>query len=122
MIWGAIVSIWSYIKLVPYWIWVAVAAGIAILLWGDARYAEGRSDEKVEWEAEVARIRAERDAAMAVAEEKDAIIQAAGEEAIEEAREELDNATKDIPDQELSARQRARVCFELQRQGRRCPN
>lgn len=38
--------------------------------------------------------------------------------AAEQRREEIDNATRNIPDQAPSARQRARACLELRRQAK----
>jgi hypothetical protein len=38
--------------------------------------------------------------------------------ATEQRQQEIDNATRNIPDQAPSARQRARVCLELQRQAK----
>ncbi len=40
------------------------------------------------------------------------------EAASQQRREEIDNATRNIPDQAPSARQRARVCVELRRQAK----
>jgi hypothetical protein len=44
------------------------------------------------------------------------------ERAADERQKEIDDATRNIPDQMPSARQRARVCVELRRQGIRHPS
>lgn len=69
-------------------------------------------------------IRAEQQKAAAAAERiaraADALLrarQAQAAETITADRKALDNATSGIPDQALSARQRARYCHELRRQG-----
>lgn len=116
----ALLRLWGLIKKVPTWVWVALAAAFIIWQWGNSRYQDGKSDEASYWEEKVETLRRERDAAMAVAQENDAAIEKGGSQAIEAQRRELDNATRKIPDQILSPRQRARACYELQKQGKRC--
>ena len=114
-------AIWGGIKSVPREAWYGLAAFAAWWCFSAYYIEVGEGREAAKWKKEVAQIEEERDAALLVASEKDALIAAAGNAAIEKAQKELEDATKDIPDQTVSARQRARACYELQRQGRRCP-
>ena len=120
MIWDKLLPVRKVLAAIPHWVWLALLAVVALTLWGNHRYAAGRAEEAEAWEAEVAEIRRERDAAAAKAKRADLALRAAGLETISERRKELDNATADLPDQGLTPRQRARVCAELRRTGRRC--
>lgn len=80
----------------------------------------GRDHERAEWNKEVAKVRKARTEAMQRASEADAKRAAEGAKPIIEKRKEIDNATANLPDQSPSARQRARGCAELRRQGRGC--
>ncbi|WP_110298676.1 hypothetical protein [Blastomonas natatoria] len=71
-------------------------------------YDRGVSVERASWQAKSAAIIDRRVKAAAAAEKRDAAIKAQGQ-AIIDRRKELDDATAGIPDQGLSARQRARV-------------
>lgn len=80
----------------------------------------GRDHERAEWQAQVEKVRAKRRKAAELAAEDDAKIAAEAATPITEKRKEIDNATANLPDQSLTARQRARACAELRRQGRGC--
>lgn len=77
-------------------------------------HSAGVSSERASWERKSAVIVAKRVAAALHAEKRDAAIKAQGQDIINR-RKELDSATADIPDQGLSARQRARVDRERMR-------
>jgi|TARA_R100000479_G_scaffold176487_1_gene131359 hypothetical protein len=113
-------AIAGFLDRVPWQVWAAIGLIIAAVIWGNHRYDDGREEERAAWEEKVAEIRAERDEAMKLATDMDKALAAAGIATIEDRRKELDDATADIPDQELTPRQRARACAELQRQGRGC--
>lgn len=116
-VWG---KAWGLFKSVPLWVWATILIAGAWWIDRSHQYDLGRADEREAWEAEVASIRAERAALALVVADQDAQLAAKANQTIEERREELDNAVADIPDQALTDRQRARVCAERLRQGRRC--
>lgn len=120
----AIKTVWGkaadFLKGVPWGVWASLALLIGALVYGKVQYAQGKADERAAWEEEVQRIKDERNALAVVVEQQDREIAAAANQTIEERRKELDNAVANIPDQALTPRQRARVCAERVRQGRRC--
>lgn len=99
-----------------------VVAALCGLLWGayDWAWDRGRDHERAEWQAEVEKVREKRRKASELAAEADAKIAADAATPITDKRKEIDNATANLPDQNLSARQRARACAELRRTGRGC--
>ncbi|KPF74578.1 hypothetical protein IP68_12525 [Blastomonas sp. AAP25] len=80
-------------------------------------HSAGVNSERAAWQAKSAAIIAARVKAALLAEKRDAVIKAQGQDIIDR-RKELDSATADIPDQGLSARQRARADSERLRAGR----
>ena len=103
---------WAFIAL------LIIGAIYAAYCWA---WDKGRDHERAAWQAKVAVIIKERDAAMAALGKRDAKDADALETSITENRKALDDETANLPDQPLSDRQRARACRELMRQGRRCP-
>ena len=79
----------------------------------------GRDHERGEWQAEVTKIRKARDDAMVKARKYDKIVADKGNAAITKKRKEIDDETANLPDQGLTARQRARANTELRRKQRR---
>lgn len=79
---------------------------------------EGRGAERDRWEARAAKAQADSEerARAADAQRRDEV--GAIGAAINQAREELDNATRNLPDESPSARRRARFCAELREQAR----
>ena len=101
---------------------LTVVALLCGLLWGFYSWSwdRGRDHERAEWNAEFAKVRAKRQKTAETAADADAKTAAEAATPITEKRKEIDNATANLPDQGLSARQRARACAELRRQGRGC--
>ena len=118
MILSWLMSAVSFLKGLPWQIY----AGVGVLLLCGLSYCAGertgREDERAAWEQEVAEIRAERDEAAKRAAMADEALADQVAKNILERRKELDDATANIPDQELSARQCARVAQLLRREGR----
>lgn len=117
---AALGKAWGALSSIPWQVWMIGALVVAIPVNGCVQHGRGVDQERAANEAEVERIRAERAALALLVAEQDKLIAEGGIKAIEERRQELDNAVSNIPDQELSPRQRARACAELLRQGRRC--
>lgn len=113
-----LLAIRGFLKAVPWQVWAVVAIIAACGLSYCAGERTGRADERALWEAEVAEIRADRDKAMSRAAELDELLAASTDASIIERRKELDDATEELPDQGLSARQCARARQQLQREGR----
>jgi C4-dicarboxylate-specific signal transduction histidine kinase len=78
----------------------------------------GRSAERNAWEARTEKARADAETRARTADAARAVEVGAANDAITQAREELDNATRDLPDESPSAIRRARMCAELQQQAR----
>jgi hypothetical protein len=91
-------------------------------LWGFYSWSwdRGRDHERSAWQAKVEQVREKRQKTADDAADADAKTAAEAATPITETRKEIDNATANLPDQGLSARQRARACAELRRQGRGC--
>lgn len=91
-------------------------------LWGAYCWSwdRGRDHERAAWEARVKEVREKRLETAAAAAKTDVETAAQSSAAITEKRKEIENATANLPDQGLTARQRARACAELRRQGRGC--
>lgn len=91
-------------------------------LWGAYCWSwdRGRDHERDAWEAKVEEIRAKREQTADTAAKIDVETATQSSAAITEKRKEIDNATANLPDQGLTARQRARACAELRRQGSGC--
>lgn len=100
----------------------AIIAGVVILAC-NLSYCTGRNHgrdaERAIWQAKVAKAQEAAQKAAEAANTRDEALRQKGQDIIDK-RKELDDATADIPDQGLSARQRARVCAELRRQGSPC--
>lgn len=71
---GAAGRIASLARALPGWVWGALVAGVALLLWGNHREASGRTAERTRWEhrlaaaeAHAAALRAQRAQAAAAA-------------------------------------------------------
>jgi hypothetical protein len=120
----ALIAIWStvrgFAKRIPWQVWAAIGAAVALFFYTNFIDSRATERERLAWVEKVADIRKERDAANVKAIEADTLMAAASELLIQQERREIDSATRDIPDQGLTARQRARTCIELRRQGRRC--
>lgn len=99
-----------------------VVAALCGLLWGAYSWSwdRGRDHERAAWQAEIAKVKAKRQKAAETAADADAKIAAEAATPITEKRKEIDNATANLLDQALTARQRARACAELRRTGRGC--
>ncbi len=108
----------NWLKGLPWQVWAGIAVIAAVGLSYCVGERNGTADERAAWETKVAEIRAERDAAMQDATEKDQALADIVAADILENRKELDDVVKDLPDQELSARQCARVAQQLRREGR----
>lgn len=80
---------------------------------------DGRKSERNAWQAKAARF--EKEAADRARKADEARRQELATQTgnIAKDREELDNATRDLPDESPSARRRARVCRELRETARR---
>lgn len=108
------------------WKWIGVAVGALLLVvgvvtlihgYGSSRYKTGQLDERIVWQKIVAEQQAKLDKLQRAA---DANLEAQKNHdaaALAASRKELDNALSVIPDQDTTARQRARACFELRKRG-----
>lgn len=63
MIWTFLATAGGFLKRIPLWAYVAVAAVIGVILWGNHRYDEGRADELAVWVAAQAAAKAKADKA-----------------------------------------------------------
>ena len=120
---GFLTGGFNWLKGLPWQVW----AGIALLALCGLSYCagerSGKAEERSKWEAEVAEIRAEREEAAKRAEELDDALAIQIAATITQRRQELDDVTANLPDQELTARQCARIDSELRRarRGRELP-
>lgn len=89
---------------------------LAVLITTPLAYCEGKSAERSAWEAKVARLAVKAEKIQRAADEVRRKAEAIDKARITDNRKEVDDATRNIPDQATSARQRARACVELQRQ------
>jgi hypothetical protein len=92
----------------------------AVTTYGDARYNAGVSDEKA---AEQDRQRQAQEAQRKLEREATANLEQSRREdaaAAANRKTEIDDATRNLPDQAPSARQRSRACLEIRRQGGTC--
>lgn len=101
--------------------WWKAAAGLVLgfLLCWPVASCSGRHSEAAEWRAAMAKVQA-----LAVERARQADNQrtqevGAANHSIATARQELDNATRNLPDEATTARRRARICAELREQARR---
>lgn len=108
----------NWLKGLPWQAWAAIAAVALCGLSYCAGERSGKLNERDKWEERVSEIRAERDKAMRDAAESDRALQLQIDASIDGRRKELDDETADIPDQELTARQCARVAQQLRIAGR----
>ena len=113
-----LLGIGSFFKGLPWQVYAAI--GVLVLCGASYCTGEryGRSEERAAWEAQVAEIRAEREALAVKVEELDEALAIQVAATITQRRQELDDVTANLPDQELSARQCARIDSELRRAGR----
>jgi predicted Holliday junction resolvase-like endonuclease len=101
--------------------WARIAAGVLLLLlivWlarCDA-YRDGVSAEQARQQEQIQKDAAAQRERERKADEKLREGEAQARQAAEQRTQEIDNATRDIPDQAPSARQRSRACIELRRQ------
>lgn len=102
------------------WAVLLLIGGFALWWVYSSIYAAGRAAERQAWEDKVEKIVKARVKKAVLADQRDKLIRAGGEAAIAKQREELDNATKNMADESTTARQRARACAELRRQGTPC--
>lgn len=113
--WGWVAWIWKNKKL--------IAGVLGWLLIGPAWLhgcSHGQNIERLENEKNVAAIIAKRWKAKVAADRRDHAIATRGAAIIRDRRKDLDNAKINIPDQGLTARQRANACAQLRRQGKGC--
>ena len=69
MIWTALLAARSFLAKIPWPVWALAAVLLTGWLYGNARYSEGRSDERAKWEAAAAKARARAEEANATAAE-----------------------------------------------------
>lgn len=101
--------------------WWKLCAGLIlgfILCWPVAS-CSGRHAERTEWEAATARLQAQITERAREADNQRQTELSGTNASITQAREELDNATRNLPDESPSARRRARICRELREQAAR---
>ncbi|MFN3473584.1 MAG: hypothetical protein ACK4ZW_06010 [Blastomonas sp.] len=79
----------------------------------------GRDTERASWQAKAAKAEKAAQRASEAANARDEQLRQTGRDIITK-RKELDDAVANLPDQGPSARQRARICAELRRQGSPC--
>ena len=120
MIFAKLKLIGAFLNGIPAEVYYAIAAACACWYVYDAG-GDAREEKLVAlWEVAVDQIVEERMEIALAAAVKDADITADGVEAIEDLREEIDDAVANLPDQVLTDRQLARACAELRRQGGDC--
>lgn len=107
---------WAF---VTQWWRFGVAVLAAVSLAFILGRCEGKRDERNAWEAKAEKAKADGLARARAADEQRRNEVGNSNTAINTAREELDNATRDLPDESPSARRRARNCRELQERARR---
>lgn len=108
----------NWLKSLPWQVYAGIGAILLLGISYCAGESHGRTEERIKWENKVAEIRKERDEQAKRAEEADEALAKQIAATITARREELDNDTANIPDQELSARQCARVRQLLRIEGR----
>lgn len=86
-----------------------------------AAFQSGRMVERRQWKAAAAEAAQKAIEAARAADTKAVERRAAGAAAVAQERKEVNDAVSQIPDQPTSARQRARACVELRRQGASAP-
>lgn len=101
---------------VPLLIIAALAGGLWWLR-ADA-YSDGEKAERGRWETKIERAKAEQAKRERTADANLQTQKGRDDAAAAARQQEIDNATRNIPDQGLSARQRARACLELRRQAK----
>lgn len=111
----------GWLKVVPWQIWAAVALFFAFWLWGEHRHSAGYNQRVKEEAEEQRQAEEEQERKRIEAERGDKKTKNSGDKAIADRRKDLDDAKANLPDQGLTARQRARACAELRRQGKVCP-
>lgn len=57
---------WGVLSKIPAWVWVALAAALAVWLYGAHERSEGRKEERAAWEKEKAQMVADHEAAINV--------------------------------------------------------
>ncbi len=111
----------AFLRGLPRWVWIAVAvAALASALWwirGDA-YRNGVKAERTRFERIIAADKLAQQQRERQADANRAAAQTKASAASTQRTKEIDDATRDIPDQALSARQRATLCVELRRQAK----
>jgi hypothetical protein len=121
-------SVKRFLAAIPAPLWFGLAALLVLfLVWrwhigevADAR-AEGRDTERAAWVARSEEIKAMAAALQRSADQLRAAAETRDRARIATNRKEVDDATRNIPDQGTSARQRARACIELRRRGQDSP-
>ena len=68
-----LLAIGGFLKKLPWWAYAAAAVLVVGWLYGNARYGEGRADERAKWEAQAAKEKAHADKASVTASEQRAI-------------------------------------------------
>lgn len=58
-----VLAIGGFLKRLPWWVYAAAGVLLVGWLYGNARYDEGRADERAKWEAAAAKAKARADAA-----------------------------------------------------------
>lgn len=99
---------------------LAAIAGSVWFLRHDA-YKDGQRDERAAWELKAAEMKALAEKLQRKADQLRQTAEQADRSRIATNRKEVDDATRNIPDQGTSDRQRTRACIELRRQGQNPP-
>lgn len=110
----------AFLKRIP-WQAYAMAAALAaayfaVTAYGSARYEAGRAFEQGQQE-EAQRLQRERETPATARLEQS---RREDDQAAAARQKELDDATRNLPDQAPTARQRSRACLEIRRQGGKC--
>ena len=107
-------------RLAPFLVYgvAALLALAALWGWGHSRYRAGVHAERAAWQLREARTKAAQAARERQADQNLEQQRTRDAAAAEQRKQEIDNATRNIPDQSPTARQRARACVELRRQSR----
>lgn len=116
--WGLSERIAKLIAYVGIPLLILAAVGVGLWWLRHDAYGDGERHERAAWEAKAAEMARQ---AAELQRRADQLRQAAeqqDEARIATNRKEVDDAVKNIPDQGTSARQRARACLELRRQGK----
>lgn len=100
--------------------WQLILAGITAILGAFLLgQCDGRHSERARWEARAAEVKAAQAERARAADTARQAEVSNSNAAITTTRQELDNATRNLPDESPSARRRARVCAELRDNARR---